>query len=121
MGREFYHTPQPVNLPGSSEAWLAAHVISLMNGMVVIVVAMVTRLKPMTLRAARPLVLALAVAGWCNTVGSIAAALFQVRGIELDWDLANNAIVVTFGVAAAAILYAVGIAILHLWRPVEGG
>ncbi len=117
VGREVYHTPQPITLPGSYQAWLMAHVVGLMNGLVVIAVAQATRLKPMTARAERPMLIALVVAGWCNTTGSIAAPLLNVRGIELDWDIANNAIVILFGVATLSILYAVGVAILHLSRP----
>lgn len=119
VGREVYHVPQPVNLPGALQAWLSTHVVVLMNGLVVIAVAQVTRLRPMTPGVERPLILALIVAGWGNTIGSIAAPWFGVTGVEFDWDLANNVIVVMFGLAAAAIIYAVGFAILHLWRPLE--
>ena len=119
VGREVYHVPQPVNLPGSLQAWLSTHVVALMNGLVVIAVAQVTRLKPMTMRAERPLILALLVAGWGNTIGSIAAPLLGVTGVEFDWDLANNIIVVMFGMAALGIIYALGVAIAHLARPIE--
>jgi hypothetical protein len=117
VGREVYHAPQPIALPGSYQAWLMAHVVGLMNGLVVIAVAQVTRLKPMHSRAEWPLLIALIVAGWGNTTGSIAAPLFGVRGVELDWDVANNVIVGLFGLATLAILYAVAVVIHHLWRP----
>ncbi len=119
VGREVYHVPQPVNLPGSLQAWLSTHVVALMNGLVVIAVAQVTRLKPMTMRAERPLILALLVAGWGTTIGSIAAPLLGVAGVEFDCELANNIIVVMFGVAALGIIYALGVAIAHLARPIE--
>jgi len=119
VGREFYHYPQPINLPGSFQAWLSAHVVCLTNGLVVIAVAQVTRLKPMTPRAERPVILALLVAGWGNTIGSVVAILFGVIGVELDWNVANDVIVVMFGFAALGIIYAVGASIAHLWRPIE--
>jgi hypothetical protein len=119
VGREVYHVPQPVNLPGSLQAWLSTHVVALMNGLVVIAVAQVTRLRPMSLRAERPLILALLVAGWGNTIGSIAAVLLSVTGVEFDWIFANNTIVVMFGLAALGIIYALGVAIAHLARPIE--
>lgn len=119
VGREFYHSPQPINLPGDSAAWLSAHMIALMSGMVVIIVAQVTRLKPMARRAERLLSFALLVAGWGNTIGSLAAPLLGVRGIEFDWDWANNVLVVLFGLAAMGIIYAIAAAILHLARPIE--
>jgi hypothetical protein len=119
VGREFYHYPQPINLPGAFSAWLSAHVVCLMNGLVVIAVAEVTRLKPMTERAERPVILGLLVAGWGNTIGSVAAILFGVIGVELSWNIANDVIVVMFGFAAMGIIYAVGASIHHLWRPIE--
>ena len=117
--RDVYHTPMPVPLPGDYRAWLMAHMVGLTSGLVIIAIAQVTRLKPMAIPAERRLILALVVSGWGNTIGSIAAPVLGVRGVGLNADLANDAVAGMFGLSLVTIVYALGVAIAHLARPIE--
>jgi len=119
VGRDVYRAPMPIPLSGDYRAWLMAHMVGLLSGLAIIVVAQVTRLKAMGVRSERLLIAALLVSGWGNTVGAIAAPLMGVRGAGLNADLVNDAITGVFGIAAAAIIYALAVAIAHLAHPVE--
>ena len=118
--REAYRAAVPVTLAGDYRGWLMAHLEGLLNGLLIIAIALVARLKPMTANAERWLIASLLVAGWGNTLASIAAPLLGVRGMQFDGNLANDLVAGAFTVALVASFYALTAAIAHLARPIVG-
>jgi hypothetical protein len=103
---------------GDYRAWNMAHLEGLLNGMLVLLVALVTRVKPMSAGPERTLIIGLCVGGWGNTVAAFIAPLLGVRGMVFDSHPANNLVTGVFSIALIGSLTAFGVAIRHLRRKV---
>ena len=101
---------------GDYRAWNMAHLEGLLNGMLVLLVALVTRVKPMSAGLERTLIIGLGVGGWGNTVAAFIAPLLGVRGMIFDSHPANNLVTGVFTIALIGSLTAFGVAIRHLSR-----
>ena len=101
---------------GDYRAWNMAHLEGLLNGMLVLLVALVTRVKPMSAGLERTLIIGLGVGGWGNTVAAFIAPLLGVRGMVFDSHPANNLVTGVFTIALIGSLTAFGVAIWHLSR-----
>ncbi len=101
---------------GDYRAWNMAHLEGLLNGMLVLLVALVTRVKPMSAGLERTLIIGLGVGGWGNTVAAFIAPLLGVRGMVFDSHPANNLVTGVFTIALIGSLTAFGVAIRHLSR-----
>lgn len=106
---------QAVHVPGDYRAWLMAHLEGLLNGLLMIALVSVARLRPLAATAERWLVPSLLVAGWGNTLAAVAAPLLGVRGMVLDADPANDVVALAFTLALAGSIVALAIVVRHLW------
>lgn len=107
--------PAP-HAPGDYRAWNMAHLEGLLNGMLVLLIALVTRLRPMSQTRETVLIAGLSVGGWGNTVAAFIAPLLGVRGMVFDGHGANNLVTGVFTIALIGTLAAFGVTILHLSR-----
>jgi len=103
-----------VHVGGDYRAWMMAHLEGLLNGLLIIAIAAVTRVRPMASGRERLLMPSLLVAAWGNAAASVAAPVLGVRGMTFDAGLANNLVALTFTVALIASVIAMAIAIVHL-------
>ena len=112
--QDAYHQPAPINVGGDYRGWMMAHLEGLLNGMMIIVLAAVTRFRTMAAGRERTLIAALAVGGWGNTITAILAPMFGVRGMIFDGSMANNLVAGMFTFALLGTVTALVLAILHL-------
>lgn len=114
--RDVYGQSVPVDVSGDYRGWLMAHLQGLLNGIIVIVLALGTRVKS-TMPASREkwLLSSLIVMGWGNVIAAAIAPIFNVRGIAVDDNLANNVVLGIFSVAFVATIYVFYAIIRHLW------
>jgi hypothetical protein len=117
--REVYHGAAPVQLAGDYRGWTMAHLEGLLNGFMIIVLAAVTRIRPMSETSEKRFVLALLLSGWGNTVASVLAPALGVRGMQFDASPANNLITGLFTVALVGGIYSLVVAIRHLWPRID--
>jgi hypothetical protein len=111
-----YHGP--AGPPGDYRAWMMAHLEGLLNGMMIILLALVSRLRPLSAAGERRMIAALLISGWGNSAASIAAPILRVRGMTFDADPANNLVAGVFTLALVGSVYALAALILHLARPI---
>lgn len=114
VAHDVYH--QGAAPSGDYRGWLMAHLEGLLNGLLMIALAGVTRLKPLSAAAEAWLVPALLIAGWGNALAAVAAPLLNVRGMILTADPANDAVALGFTAALAGSIIALAIVLNHLWR-----
>lgn len=114
---QVYGQPMPMPVGGDARGWMMAHLEGLMNGLLVIALALATRIGG-ELKAGRErwLVPALLIAGWGNVVASILAPILGVRGMAFDNHAANNLVTGLFTVALVASFAAFYGVIAHLAR-----
>ena len=114
--REVYHQPAPISLGGDYRGWVMAHLEGLLNGLLTIGLAAATRIRPMTVSSERILLWSLLIAAWGNTIASILAPLFGVRGMTFDASGANDLVAGIFTLALIATVAALFVTIRHLSR-----
>lgn len=118
--RDVYGQAVPVDVGGDYRGWLMAHLQGLLNGIVVIVLALGTRIKQnMPEGREKWLLRTLLLMGWGNVIAAAMAPVFGVRGMAFDDNIANNITLSIFSVAFFATFYAFYAVIRHLWTPDE--
>ena len=118
--RDVYGQHPPIALAGDYRGWMMAHLEGILNGLLVIGLAAVARVRPMAASVERLFVWALAVGAWGNTLASVLAPALGVRGMTFDRDAGNNLVTAIFTVALIATIVAMVVVVRHLARPVAG-
>lgn len=106
---------------GDYRGWMMAHLEGLLNGLFMIAVAGVTRIRTMAPVHDRLLVGSLLVSGWGNAIAAILAPILGVRGMVFDANWANDLVAGMFTVALIGAVIAMTIAVRHLVRPISDG
>ncbi len=113
--RDVYDQPPPMDVGGDYRGWVMAHLEGLLNGLLVIALGAVTRIRqPMKPRRQAWLVPALMIAGWGNVIAAVMAPAFSVRGMAVDASLMNNIVWGIFTLAMIASFAAFYAVIAHL-------
>ena len=110
-----YGQPGALHLPGDYRGWMMAHLEGLLNGLLMIAIATVTRMRPLAPKSERWLVLSLLAAGWGNAGAAVLAPLLGVRGMVFDANVGNDLVAAIFTVALAGSVIAMAIALRHLF------
>lgn len=117
VARDVYGQSVPVDVPGDYRAWIMAHLQGLLNGLVVIALALVTRIyDDMHASTQKWLMIALITMGWGNVIASFLSPLLGVRGMAFDAHLVNNVVTGIYTIAFIATVAAVFGVSMHLWR-----
>lgn len=98
-------------VPGEARAWIMAHLEGLMNGTLLMLIALTSGYYRLSARLQTVLVYCAIIFGWMFTLPAIANAWFGTRGLAMDggpWlesqnSLANNLIFVSGWPAMAAV------------------
>lgn len=114
VAHDAYHQAPTFPLAGDYRAWLMAHLEGLLNGLLMIAIGTVSRLRPMTAGSERILVPSLLAAGWGNEIASLLAPLLGVRGMIFDSNPGNDVVAAIFTIALIGTVVAMVIAIRHL-------
>ncbi len=115
VAQSVYHQAAPIQTGGDYRGWMMAHLEGLLNGLMVVAVAVAVRVRPMTAGREGLFVPALLVGGWGNTIASILAPVLGVRGMVFDASAPNNLITGLFTLALVGGVTALIVAIRHLW------
>jgi hypothetical protein len=114
VAQDAYHQSMTLHLAGDYRAWLMAHLEGLLNGLLMIALASVTRLRSMAPVSERVFVPSLLAAGWGNEIASLLAPLLGVRGMIFDSNPGNDLVAAIFTIALVGSVAAMVIAIRHL-------
>ena len=112
--QQAYNQSPPLHLGGDYRGWMMAHLEGLLNGLMVIAVAAITRFRSMSPGRERVLVVSLAIGGWGNTLASILAPIMGVRGMIFDGSASNNLVAAMFTLALVGTVLALLTVVLHL-------
>jgi hypothetical protein len=115
VSQTIYGVPGPVAPGGDYRGWVMAHLEGLLNGMMLIALASVTRGRPMSAGTERILLWSLAIAAWGNTIASVLAPILGVRGMIPSASSANNLVYGLFTVAFVATVISFGVVLRQLW------
>lgn len=120
VGEQFYGQASPMPLGGDHRGWVMAHLEGIFNGMMVVLLAGVTMVRP-GMKPGREgwLVPAIILAGWLNVVASILAPILSVRGIVFDENLNNNIVAGLFTLGLIPTFAAFYAVIAHLFKRIE--
>lgn len=105
-----------IHIGGDYRGWMMAHLEGLLNGLFMIAVAGVTRIRPLAPTGERLVVCGLLASGWGNAIAATFAPIFGVRGMVFDTNWANNLVAGMFTVALVGAVIAMTTAIRHLVR-----
>lgn len=109
-----YSQPPLFHPPGDYRGWMMAHLEGLLNGLLVLGLALGAQVAP----PARPRLFAtgLMLGGWGNTAAAILAPMLGVRGMVFDGQASNDAIAAMFGVALIGTIVAISEILRALYR-----
>lgn len=93
-------------LPGDDRGWRMAHLEGVLNGLLLLAVAGVGGQLRLGERAQRWAAWGLVVTAWGNTVASVVAPLFEVRGLQAGGSFANTLVWALFMLAVVAVVVA---------------
>ena len=102
---------------GTERAWRMAHLEGVLNGLVAFLVAcilpLLDNLSAPELRTLSSLV---ALTGYGNSVASVIAATFSVRGFVPAGSAANQATTGLFATAVGTVLYSAALIVKGVWK-----
>lgn len=98
-------------IAGEARAWSMAHLEGLLNGILLIAVAAISRRLALDKRRHAILAWALIVTAYGNLVAAVLAATFGVRGLEATGPAANWLVYGLFMLALIAVFVAIGLVI----------
>lgn len=99
---------------GDYRAWVMAHLEGLLNGLMVIALALAVDRCRMSDARSRVFAISLSVAAWCNLIASTISAIFQVRAMTFNGQFWNDAAGVIYSVGLIGTIVAFYIAIATL-------
>lgn len=118
IARDIYHQAPPFAVAGDHRGWTMAHLEGLLNGLLVIAMALATRIGgPMKPGRETWLAPCLLIMGWGNLIGGVLAPALGVRGMAFDGNAANNLVTGVFTLAMLPSFAAFYGVIAHLARP----
>ena len=114
----------PVEVPGEDRAWIMAHLEGLLNGFLLMLIALSSSYYQLSARLQTVLVYCAITFGWLFTLPAIANAWFGTRGLAMDggpWpasqdSLANNLIFLSGWPAMIAVHIAFALMIWGAWQ-----
>lgn len=112
-GCVFLYVILGMEIPGDYRAWKQVHLEGILNALLMFAVAGFIERLNLADGSKRLLAWALAITGWGNTVGSLLAPFFGVRGLSFDGPIANGIIFFIFLIAGATVA-------ISLWLMVKG-
>lgn len=114
VAHDAYGQTASIPVSGDYRGWMMAHLEGLLNGLLMIAIAAVTRIRPLARSRERLLVAGLLTTGWGNTIASVLAPLLGVRGMIFDGHAGNDVVAGIFTVALIGAVVALAIAVRHL-------
>ncbi len=95
-----------VDVAGDTRGWRMAHAEGILNGMVVMIGAVILPVLNMSPETQKITGWALIITAWGNGIAAVLAPLFEVRGLYLGGGAANIVVHLLFMVAIVAVIVA---------------